>query len=185
MILEEAYGLKAGLAFSEVAVDIKQHIEIGVTTKKIERGMIDYTSPPAPIHGPFRIDFYYDTLSFIGWMKKYYPVPIELEKEEGGINQNLRIDAAGDNLGIKEIGDLLKKIKPEEAQTEKVIGLLDKNNIFFDFPAMSTEEKKEQFNIWIKEGISIRLIALLLNHKRISNNQVTLNSAIRNIRRLR
>lgn len=183
--IEEAYGLKTGLDFAEVAVDIKQLIERGVATGKIKRGVIDYTSPPAPIHGPFRVDFYYDTLPLIGWMKKFYPIPIELEDDQGEINQNFNIDAAGGHLGIKEIVSLLKKIKPEDAQTQKVKDLLKKNNISFDFPAMSTKEKKELIESLTEEGLSTRLIALILNHERIANNQVELKSAIRNIQRLK
>ena len=76
--IESHFGLKAGLEFAEIMVDMKQKIEIGVATNKIKRGEAGYCAPPAPIHGPFHVDFYYDTLPFLNWMKQFFPIPKEL-----------------------------------------------------------------------------------------------------------
>jgi len=77
---------------------------------------------------------------------------------------------------IQEIG--CKKLK-----TDEVIQLLEKKNICFDYPNLSKGQIESVVN-WLRErDISMRVIALILDWKRIQNEAVELESTKRSLQR--
>lgn len=172
--------------------EMEQTTIVGIKAGKIPFVEYDLNGPP----GEF--EYHCHGLSFLSWMKKNgYQIPKELsfyENEngvlqwgEGGKNSNLSIDVADNlnNLGIEEVVKILKNTDPGKATTEKVIQLLKSNNIFFDYPSMPISDKQEKVRAWKKEGLSNRVIALILDWKGIENKTIKIESVERAIRKMK
>lgn len=72
----------------------------------------------------------------------------------------------------------------DDIHTEKVISLLKENNLDYNYNAMPKTTREPTVNELYKRGLRPRMIALILDWRRIESGKIKLESAVTNINRM-